>query len=135
MSIVRTSIVDNQTGAALTASGASVTQGQDYTLKTIKRQIRAADVGTAAGQTGYAPGNAPTGAIAFVPVGCTVKAVLSTVVTDGSSAGAIGAYQTLANVFAIVDANGYVRVFDSTNDQSALVTGDIVVITLLTGNS
>lgn len=54
MAILRYATQSNATGAALTS--ALITKGEDYTFKSIKRILAAADVGNAAGQTQHANG-------------------------------------------------------------------------------
>jgi hypothetical protein len=54
MAILRYAKQGNATGAALVS--ALIVHGQDYTLKSIKRTLTAADVGANAGQTQHANG-------------------------------------------------------------------------------
>ena len=132
MAIIRCATQTNATGAALTS--AVVVDGRDYTLKSIKRVLAAADVGNGAGQTQNA-----AGLLVAQFVGATVKDVVNfsiyrpsggdpvwTQLLDGFYAG-----DALLSVSWTVKGNGlYLR--ETTN--AILATGDIIQFLVVVGN-
>lgn len=129
--------VANTTAAVIPAGGALIQYGQDYATETVSRTLAAIDVGVGAGKTQHAEG------MIFAEFkGAIIKQVIALTVLRPNGTfkySFLGTDAKIATVgFKITLVNGLstLRLQDSATDATSLLAADdIVVATLVLGNS
>ncbi len=133
---VRHKVFTNDTGAVVAAGGASVEKAQDYAAYTISRTLAAIDVGAGAGKTQHA-----SGMIFAEFEGVTAKAVVSLSVFRAGvlfmAGGDLATTIVAKPKYTITTANGVstVRLVDTAAGVALLAADDVVVMTIVVGNS
>ena len=155
MAILRYAIQTNPTPAAAAGlTSALILQGQDYTLKNIRRVLASSDnnnhgdIGTAAGQTRDAIGGGAPGCLIAQFQGATIKDVVSLTFYRPVVAGGRTFYRMMDNFYTAtagqisqyewtVSTDGVsLYVYDASNNAACyLAGGDIVQALVVVGNA